>query len=158
MIDPQDIRVTSYLPTSGHGAGGMTVGMTTSGVVVHHMPSGLGVSCDSERSQYANKEKALGILELMMKQHQHTPEADEFARLMAKATELCPEWLTPTPVLMNTPVVNRTMLHKVNMIKEVREKAGCGLKEAKEAVDEVYGYSVDYDDVIMKATLWAMSR
>jgi len=66
MLDPQDIRVTSYLPSSGHGAGGQMVGLTTSGVIVHHMPSGLGVSCDSERSQYRNKEKALELLEQLV--------------------------------------------------------------------------------------------
>uniref|UniRef100_A0AAU6VZS2 Peptide chain release factor 1 n=2 Tax=unclassified bacterial viruses TaxID=12333 RepID=A0AAU6VZS2_9VIRU len=159
-MNPSDLRVTSYLPQSGHGAGGMTVGMTTSGIIVHHIPTGLGVSCDSERSQHANKEKALSILEtLILKQAQPTPEADEFARLMVLATEYCPE-VIPTPVLVNTPVSanNRTMLNKVNMIKEVREKVGCGLKEAKEAVDEVYGYSIDFDDVILKATLWAAGR
>jgi protein subunit release factor B len=135
----------------------MTVGLTTSGIIVHHMPSGLGVSCDSERSQHANKEKALKMLALIVEQQ--TPQVDEFARLMAQATALCPE-LIPTPVLMNTPtpMSNRTMGHKVNMIKEVREKAGCGLKEAKEAVDEVFEYSNSFDDVVLKATLWAMSR
>lgn len=159
MIDPIDVRVTSYLPQSGYGAGGQQVGLTSSGVIVHHMPTGLGVSCDSERSQYANKEKALKILEQLI--NQATPEMDEFARLMQSAT--CVE----TPLFgeqssyectLQLPKNTRTMGHKVNMIKEVREKAGCGLKEAKEAVDEVIGYSIDYDDVITKATLWAMSR
>lgn len=163
MLDPIDLRVTSYLPQSGHGAGGMTVGLTTSGVIVHHMPTGLGVSCDSERSQYANKEKALKILETLI--NQPTPQADEFARLMMveRAKNLCEE----VPLFNDQsytyectlqPKSNRTMANKVNMIKEVREKVGCGLKEAKEAVDEVYGYSVDFDDVIMKATLYAIGR
>jgi hypothetical protein len=157
MFDPQDIRVTSYLPQSGYGAGGQQVGLTTSGVIVHHIPTGVGVSVDSERSQYANKEKAIKILETLI--NQPTPQMDEFARLMGKAMELCPE-VIPTPVLMNAPISanNRTMGHKVNMIKEVREKTGCGLKEAKEAVDEVFPYSVDYDDVILKASLWAAGR
>lgn len=66
MFEPHELRVTSYLPTSGHGAGGMTVGMTTSGIIVHHIPTGLGVSCDSERSQYANKEKAIALLEQLV--------------------------------------------------------------------------------------------
>jgi hypothetical protein len=155
MLDPLDLRVTSYLPQSGYGAGGQQVGLTTSGVIVHHIPTGLGVSCDSERSQYANKERAIKMLESLV--NQETQKDDEFTRLMALVTERCPE-LILTPVLMNTPISNRTMQNKVSMIKEVREKAGCGLREAKLAVDEVYGYSVDYDDVITKATLWAMSR
>jgi peptide chain release factor 1 len=66
MIEPQDLRITSYLPQSGHGSGGMTVGLNPSGIIAHHIPSGVGVSCDSERSQHANKEKAVLLLELLM--------------------------------------------------------------------------------------------
>lgn len=109
MIDPQDIRVTSYLPQSGYAAGGMTVGLSTSGMVVHHIPTGLGISCDSERSQHANKEKALQLLTSL---------------LLAIESE---KHMLPPP----TPYV----ASKVQMIKDVRQKAGCGLKEAKEAVD-----------------------
>jgi len=154
MFKPEDIEVRTVSP---FGAGGISVGTNPSQVTVSHLPSGLGITCSSERSQHANKEKALKLLALIVEQP--TPQMDEFARLMGKAMELCPE-VIPTPVLMNTPIPasNRTMGHKVNMIKEVREKTGCGLKEAKEAVDEVFPYSVDYDDVILKATLWATGR
>ena len=48
-------------------------------------------------------------------------------------------------------IPKRTMLHKVNMIKEIREKALCGLKEAKEAMDKVYPSCWEYDQVIEKA-------
>lgn len=116
MLDLQNIRVTSYLPQSGHGAGGMTVGLTTSGIIVHHMPSGLGISCDSERSQHANKVKALQLLEslvLAIESEKHYVNDAQYH---------ITERTAPTP-------------SKVMMIKEVREKAGCGLKEAKEAVD-----------------------
>ena len=122
MIDPHDIRVTSYLPQSGHGAGGMTVGLTTSGMVVHHIPSGLGISCDSERSQHANKEKALQLLTsllLAIESEKHDFQ-DAVDTLWAEAPHI-----VPTPVVAS----------KVQMIKDVRQKAGCGLKEAKEAVD-----------------------
>lgn len=113
MIDPQDIRVTSYLPQSGYGAGGLNVGLTTSGMIVHHIPSGLGISCDSERSQHANKEKALQLLESL---------------LLAIESE---KHYTPIPP--PRPYVAGT----VQMIKTVRERARCGLKEAKEAVDRM---------------------
>jgi protein subunit release factor B len=149
MIDPQDLRVTSYLPQSGHGAGGMTVGLTTSGIIVHHLPTGLGVSCDSERSQHANKEKALQLLESLLiaiKAQEHFEQTVTHSWME--------ERLSPTP----DPSKYRTMGNKVNMIKEVREKAGCGLKEAKEAVDEVIGYSASFDDVIQKATLRAVGK
>lgn len=112
-MNPTDVRVTSYLPQAGHGAGGMTVGLTTSGIIAHHIPSGLGISCDSERSQHANKEKALQLLESL---------------LLAIESE---KHYTPIPP--PTPYVAGT----VQMIKTVRERAGCGLKEAKEAVDKM---------------------
>lgn len=147
MFDPQDIRVTTVSP---YGAGGMSVGTNPSQVSVLHIPSGLGITCSSERSQHANKEKALKLLELIVRQP--TPQADEFARLMVKEARV------PFYEPDNHTPQTHTMLNKVAMIKEVREKAGCGLREAKMAVDEVYDYSVDYDDVITKATLWAMSR
>ncbi|QNO00621.1 peptide chain release factor 1 [Pseudomonas phage phiPsa381] len=117
MIDPYDLRVTSYLPQSGHGAGGMTVGLTTSGIIVHHIPTGLGISCDSERSQHANKEKALQMLTSLVlaieSEKQYNTDQEEFQRIAS-------------------------IPNKVMMIKNVREKVGCGLKEAKEAID-LYG-------------------
>lgn len=119
MLEPLDIRVTSYLPQSGYGAGGMTVGLTTSGIIVHHIPSGLGISCDSERSQHANKEKALQLLTslvLAIESEKHYEDDSQY---------YIPE--SPTTVQTN----------KVQMIKTVRERAGCGLKEAKEAVDKM---------------------
>jgi len=125
MLDPQDIRVTSYLPSSGHGAGGQMVGLTTSGVIVHHMPSGLGVSCDSERSQHANKEKALRLLEQLL-----NPETQPFCG------DPHGDWFEQSSVVLETPPV--TTADRVRMIKEVRMQVGCGLKEAKEAVDQFY--------------------
>jgi protein subunit release factor B len=116
-LNPTDVRVTSYLPQSGHGAGGMTVGLTTSGVIVHHIPSGIGVSCDSERSQHANKERALSLLESVV-----------FAIESQKAFERA---------LAGPQDIAQIIPNKVRMIKDVRQAAGCGLKEAKEAVDKM---------------------
>ncbi|QNO00263.1 peptide chain release factor 1 [Pseudomonas phage phiPsa315] len=110
MLDPYDLRITSYLPQTGHGAGGMTVGLTTSGIIVHHIPSGLGISCDSERSQHANKEKAIQMLTSLV---------------LAIESEK----------QYNEPMPTQYYPGKVQMIKDVRQRVGCGLKEAKEAVD-----------------------
>lgn len=121
MLDPYDLRITSYLPQTGHGAGGMTVGLTTSGIIVHHIPSGIGISCDSERSQHANKEKALQMLTSLVlaieAERQYDAEQEAF---QARA---------------NIP-------GKVAMIKEVRTLTGLGLKESKELVDK-YGHRDD---------------
>lgn len=111
MIDPIDLRVTSYLPQSGSAAGGMTVGLTTSGIIVHHIPSGIGVTVDSERSQHANKEKALQLLQSLV--------------IAIKAQDQY-EQSFQQPVHPH---------NRVKMIKETREQTGYGLKESKEAVD-----------------------
>lgn len=117
-LNPTDIRVTTYVPTS---SGGMQVGILGSGVVVHHIPSGVGVSCDSERSQHANKERALRLLENMIP----TP-SDQFQEAVDALWRVAPQCV-PTPVVAD----------KVRMIKEVREKSGFGLKESKDAVDKM---------------------
>lgn len=123
MLDPIDVRVTPYLPQSGYGAGGMTVGLTTSGIIAHHIPTGLGVSCDSERSQYANKEKALVLLEALVFSESSRVSAEIARRNMI-------------PVNPEYPYAAHWD-GKVKMIKDVRQAAGCGLKEAKEAVDKM---------------------
>lgn len=117
-LNPTDIRVTTYVPTS---SGGMQVGILGSGVVVHHIPSGVGVSCDSERSQHANKERALRLLENMIP----TP-ADQFQEAVDALWRVAPQCV-PTPVVAD----------KVRMIKTLRERTGYGLKECKDAIDKM---------------------
>lgn len=120
-LNPTDIRVTTYLPQSGYGAGGQHVGLTTSGVIVHHIPSGLGISCDSERSQHANKEKALQLLESLLFSVSSGKAHKNSLKLDTGPQDIAP--MTPPD--------------RVRMIKEVRDKSGFGLKESKEAVDKM---------------------
>ncbi|MGN8739679.1 peptide chain release factor 2 [Bilifractor sp. LCP19S3_H10] len=84
-VRDEDIRVDTYRSS---GAGGQHVNKTSSAIRITHLPTGIVVTCQNERSQHMNKDKAMQVLKSKLYMLELEKQAEKEAGIRGEVTDI----------------------------------------------------------------------
>ncbi len=115
-VRDEDIRVDTYRSS---GAGGQHINKTSSAIRITHLPTGIVVTCQNERSQHMNRDKAMQMLKAKLYLLEEQKNAEKAADIRGEVTEI--GWGNQ---------IRSYVLQPYTMVKDTRTQAETGNVDA----------------------------